>query len=70
MRLVEDLGFDAIDAGSLDESWRQQPGTPAYAHDFDAARLKAALGAAERSRIAEYRKSANDAILAYFQRSS
>jgi predicted dinucleotide-binding enzyme len=70
MRLVEDLGFDAVDAGSLDESWRQQPGTPAYAHDLDAQRLNAALAAADRSRIAEYRKSANDAVLAYFQRSS
>jgi hypothetical protein len=23
------LGFDGVDAGGLDESWRQQPGTPA-----------------------------------------
>lgn len=69
MRLVEDLGFDAVDAGSLEESWRQQPGTPAYAHDCDAPRLKAALAAADRSRSAEYRKAANDAVLAYFQRS-
>jgi predicted dinucleotide-binding enzyme len=27
-RLVDELGFDAVDAGGLDESWRQQPGTP------------------------------------------
>src|SRR4026207_932310 len=24
------LGFDGVDAGGLDESWRQQPGTPVY----------------------------------------
>ena len=30
MSLVESLGFDALDAGPLDESWRQQPGTPVY----------------------------------------
>jgi predicted dinucleotide-binding enzyme len=30
LELVEELGFDAVDAGGLDESWRQQPGTPAY----------------------------------------
>ena len=30
MALVEELGFDAVDDGSLHESWRQQPGTPAY----------------------------------------
>ena len=38
MRLVDELGFDPVDAGSLDESWRQQPGTPAYAADLDAPR--------------------------------
>ena len=31
-----ELGFDAVDAGGLDESWRQQPGTPVYTEDFDA----------------------------------
>jgi 8-hydroxy-5-deazaflavin:NADPH oxidoreductase len=39
----------------LDESWRQQPGTPAYCHDLDAAALRRALAEADRSRIAEYR---------------
>ena len=28
MRLVDELGFDPLDAGELDQSWRQQPGTP------------------------------------------
>ncbi|MFD4553337.1 NADPH-dependent F420 reductase [Streptomyces sp. NPDC058469] len=28
--LIDDLGFDTVDSGSLDESWRQQPGTPVY----------------------------------------
>jgi len=68
MRLVEELGFDAVDAGSLAESWRQQPGTPAYIQDFDAPRLETALAAAERSRIPEYRSAANDAASAYFHR--
>ena len=30
LRLIEDLGFDGVDAGGLDESWRQEPGTPVY----------------------------------------
>jgi predicted dinucleotide-binding enzyme len=30
LRLVDDLGFDPVDGGVLDNSWRQQPGTPAY----------------------------------------
>jgi len=36
LRLVDELGFDGIDAGGLDESWRQQPGTPVYCADLDA----------------------------------
>jgi 8-hydroxy-5-deazaflavin:NADPH oxidoreductase len=66
LRLVEELGFDAVDAGGIDESWRQQPGTPSYGKDLDAARLKEALAAAERSRIPEYRQAADDAVKAYF----
>jgi predicted dinucleotide-binding enzyme len=69
MQLVEDLGFDAVDAGTLEESWRQQPGTPAYAQDFQAPRLRAALAAADRSRTADYRGAANDALRAYLERS-
>ncbi len=67
MRLVDELGFDPLDAGSLDDSWRQQPGTPAYAADLDALRLQQALAAAERSRVPEYRSKANDAVRAYFE---
>jgi 8-hydroxy-5-deazaflavin:NADPH oxidoreductase len=53
--LVDDLGFDPVDADGLDESWRQQPGTPAYCRDLDAAALRRALAEAEYSRIADYR---------------
>ena len=55
LRLVNDLGFDPVDGGDLDNSWRQQPGTPAYCHDLEAAALRRALAEADRSRIAEYR---------------
>jgi predicted dinucleotide-binding enzyme len=50
MELVKELGFDAVDAGGLDESWRQQPGTPCYTSDFHADRLRQALAEAERRR--------------------
>ncbi|MDG4815958.1 NADPH-dependent F420 reductase [Micromonospora sp. WMMD956] len=36
MELVDALGFDPVDAGTLDESWRQQPDTPVYGTDRDA----------------------------------
>lgn len=55
MKLVDDLGFDPVDAGSLDESWRQQPGTPVYAADLDAAKVKRALADAPRERPASFR---------------
>ena len=34
--IVEQLGFEPVDAGPISESWRQQPGTPVYGKDFDA----------------------------------
>jgi len=40
MALVEELGFDAVDDGSLHESWRQQPGTPCYGADLPADQLR------------------------------
>lgn len=40
MALVEELGFDAVDNGTLHESWRQQPGTPSYGADFPADKLR------------------------------
>jgi 8-hydroxy-5-deazaflavin:NADPH oxidoreductase len=55
LRLVDDLGFDPVDGGALDDSWRQQTGTPAYCRDLEAAALRRALAEADRSRIAEYR---------------
>jgi predicted dinucleotide-binding enzyme len=55
LRLVDDLGFDPVDGDGLDNSWRQQPGTPAYCQDLAAAALRHALAEADRSRIAEYR---------------
>lgn len=50
MGLVEELGFDPVDAGSLDESWRQQPNTPVYTKDFDAQGVRQALAAANQAR--------------------
>ena len=55
LHLVDDLGFDPVDGGKLDDSWRQQPGTPAYCRDLDAAALRHALAEADPSRIADYR---------------
>jgi predicted dinucleotide-binding enzyme len=66
MQLIDELGFDAVDAGGLNESWRQQPGTPCYTGDFTAPDLKRALASAEQNRVPEYRKAADDAARAYW----
>jgi len=55
MSLVEDTGFDAIDGGSLAESWCQQPGTPGYCTELTAEELRKALAAADRSRAPQVR---------------
>lgn len=50
MTLVGDTGFDAVDAGTLEDSWRQQPGTPAYCTDRTAEELPSFLAAADKER--------------------
>jgi 8-hydroxy-5-deazaflavin:NADPH oxidoreductase len=55
MELVDQFGFDPVDAGGLDQSWRQQPGTPVYATDLDADGVRAGLAAASPERPAEMR---------------
>ncbi|KAF2328078.1 NADPH-dependent F420 reductase [Flavobacterium ginsenosidimutans] len=41
--LVDDAGYDAVDSGRLSESWRHQPGTPAYCTELNEEELKQAL---------------------------
>jgi predicted dinucleotide-binding enzyme len=59
MRLIDELGFDAVDAGGLDESWRQQPGTPGYTTNLDADGVRRALAEASPARPAEFRAAAD-----------
>ena len=58
IKLMDELGFDAVDAGGLDESWRQQPGTPVYAEDLDAEGVRRALAEASPERQAGWRGTA------------
>jgi hypothetical protein len=48
--LVNETGFDALDAGDLSGSWRQQPGTPAYCTELTLPELRNALSAADKAR--------------------
>jgi len=55
MDLIAELGFDPVDAGDIDESWRQQPGTPVYGLDDDANGVRSALVATQPGRTAQWR---------------
>ncbi|PRY40639.1 hypothetical protein CLV43_106380 [Umezawaea tangerina] len=54
LALVDELGFDALDAGGLDESWRQQPGSPGYGADATLDTLPKLLAAASPDRTPEF----------------
>jgi 8-hydroxy-5-deazaflavin:NADPH oxidoreductase len=43
MNVINELGFDAVDSGSISDSWRQQPGTPAYCTELTKDELTKAL---------------------------
>ena len=55
MGLVDAIGFDPVDAGTLAESWRQQPGTPVYGTDLDAEGVRRALQGAKPERPADFK---------------
>ena len=59
IRLLDELGFDGVDAGGLDESWRQQPGTPVYTTDLNADGVRRALAEASPERTREFRATEN-----------
>jgi 8-hydroxy-5-deazaflavin:NADPH oxidoreductase len=53
--LVDQLGFDGLDAGPLAESWRQQPGTPIYTTDLPLDAARRALADATPEQTANWR---------------
>ena len=59
LRLINELGFDGVDAGGLDDSWRQQPGTPVYTKDLDSAGVRRGLAEARRDRTPQWRATEN-----------
>jgi 8-hydroxy-5-deazaflavin:NADPH oxidoreductase len=48
--LVNELGFDTVDSGSLSDSWKQQPGTPAYCTELTKDELTKALKKANKEK--------------------
>ncbi|MFE3522073.1 NADPH-dependent F420 reductase [Streptomyces sp. NPDC059161] len=52
--LIDELGFDTVDAGGIDDSWRQQPATPVYGLRAGVAEITEALAAAPKERPAAH----------------
>lgn len=57
--LVDGIGFDAVDAGTIEDSWRQQPGSPGYLKDYDVPGVRRALAEAHKERAPEWRATPN-----------
>ncbi|MER6540274.1 NAD(P)-binding domain-containing protein [Streptomyces sp900105755] len=53
--LVDELGFDTVDNGGIDDSWRQQPGTPVYGLRANAEGVRKALAQASPERPENFR---------------
>ncbi|MFH8793566.1 NADPH-dependent F420 reductase [Streptomyces sp. NPDC017941] len=53
--LIDEMGFDTVDAGGIDESWRQQPDTPVYGLRSGVAEVTRALADASPERPAAFR---------------
>ncbi|MBT2406119.1 MULTISPECIES: NADPH-dependent F420 reductase [unclassified Streptomyces] len=53
--LIDEIGFDTVDAGGLDDSWRQQPDTPVYGLRAGADAVSKALAEASPVRQEAFR---------------
>ena len=59
MGLIDEIGFDAVDGGTIGESWRQQPGSPGYCKDYDVKGARQALTEAHEERAPRWRATPN-----------
>src|SRR5256885_3842212 len=55
-QLIDRIGFDSVDAGTIAESWRQQPGSPVYCTNPTKEELQLWLKTVNRSSLAANRE--------------
>src|SRR5438876_702968 len=55
-QLIDRIGFDSVDAGTIAESWRQQPGSPVYCTNPTKEELRLWLKKVDRSSLATNRE--------------
>lgn len=51
MKLIDAIGFDSVDGGNADESWRQQLGSPATGTSHDKAGMIDALALPDQAQV-------------------
>ncbi|MGV2882453.1 NADPH-dependent F420 reductase [Paenibacillus taichungensis] len=64
MSIVNELGFDTVDSGSLSDSWRQQPGTPAYCTELNKEELTVVLEKANKEQAPMLRDKVMEKLIA------
>jgi predicted dinucleotide-binding enzyme len=62
-QIMDQFGFDSVDAGTIAESWRQQPGSPVYCTNPTKEELQRCLKKVDRSLLITNREKA---VKAYF----
>jgi 8-hydroxy-5-deazaflavin:NADPH oxidoreductase len=62
-QLIDRIGFDSVDAGTIAESWRQQPGSPAYCTNPTKQELEVWLKKVDRSSLTTNREKVLKAYL-------
>ena len=63
-QIIDQIGFDSVDAGTIAESWRQQPGSPPYCTNPTKEELQSWLKKVDRSSLVTKREKALKAYLA------
>jgi hypothetical protein len=63
-QIIDRFGFDSIDAGTIAESWRQQPGSPVYCLNPTKEELQQCLKNVDRSSLVTNREKGSKAYFA------
>ncbi len=63
-QLIDRIGFDSVDVGTIAESWRQQPGSPVYCTNPTKEELQQRLKNVDRSSLVTNREKASKAYYA------
>jgi len=61
-QIIDETGFDSYNAGSLADSWRQQPGSPPYCTDLTVEEMAEAISRSDKEQTIINRDLSNEKI--------